>query len=1091
MRLTHCLAVLALGLVPAWGGLGQILIGEVDPFGQVEDLLGEEEDWIEVWNAGSEPASLSGLWLSDDPDEWDKWPLPAVTLGPEERLIVFASGRDVRTIDHWECPVRDIDLWRYHIPQGSLPSDWRRPEYDDSAWNTAPGGFGYGDGDDATDVAGANVVYLRRTFSLPDLPSLMHGFLALDYDDGCVAFINGHEVFRSGTMQDQSVAFDTWTNGLHEAELYQGGVPEHVSFDPREWLVEGDNVLAVQVHNESATSSDLTIRPFLAVGRGEAAVAPFNALPDWMEEEDPGFHTNFKLKPGEPLILSTASGALLDLATLPMEFRSGLTLGRQGSGPDDWCWFTTPTPGQPNDGDCLAGILPTPDVVPSSGHFPGPPAVTATPGAPSGPPGQSLPTVTLRYTTDGSEPTPNSPAFTGTWNPGETIALSVRAFAEGWVPSATVDRTFFIAEPPSPLERISILTHPDHLWDWETGIYVMGPNAGQDYPFMGANFWQPWSKESRLEWFQKVNEGGASITSARFDLEIHGGWSRAEPQRSFRLDFKPKWTGKLDHAVFPSKPGITAFGNLNLRNGGQASWENKIQDAFLSQLAIETHAVAGAWRPVEVYLNGEYWGLYGAREKTDEQFVEDNFGWKDHTVDLFNQWVTQNGSPAAWEATVNPLLGLPSGSDAFRDGFEANFDVLSYFDYHIFEIHGQNVDWMTAPWGLKNFKYFRSLAGDGKWRAILYDLDACFGAWGTGAWEDYLQLTINPPYPSSFSALFGKVLDHPELGCRFATRYCDLLATTFEPNQFNARFDEAAAWIGPAMERHIEMWNSPASVEYWQYRVDLMQENNAERILPSREHVRGHFGFAAPKTMTVEWASPIGGEVLVNDLSGLDNGWQGAYFGECPVRLAAVPAEGYGFLGWEENGHTLLGLLDPTVPFAEVELYGDDTFKALFGPCLSGVTVSIAETENGLEAVVEGGAQPLTFEWWLDGQPIGWGPNWTGEPVEGLVVTATNGDCTIFSAPFGSGPVVGVDEPVAITEAQSGLRILPNPARESVLVQGWGDRIEAINAWGALHHTQSVQGWPARLDVSAWPPGVYVIRTMGPQGVRSERLIVQ
>ena len=115
----------------------------------------------------------------------------------------------------------------------------------------------------------------------------------------------------------------------------------------------------------------------------------------------------------------------------------------------------------------------------------------------------------------------------------------------------------------------------------------------------------------------------------------------------------------------------------------------------------------------------------------------------------------------------------------------------------------------------------------------------------------------------------------------------------------------------------------------------------------------------------------------------------------------------------------------------------------------------------------------------------------TGEPVEGLVVTATNGDCTLFSAPFGSGPVVGVDEPIAASEAQPGLRLLPNPARESVLVQGWGNRIEAINAWGALHHTQPVQGWPARLDVSAWPPGVYVIRTTGPQGARSERLVVQ
>ena len=88
---------------------------------------------------------------------------------------------------------------------------------------------------------------------------------------------------------------------------------------------------------------------------------------------------------------------------------------------------------------------------------------------------------------------------------------------------------------------------------------------------------------------------------------------------------------------------------------------------------------------------------------------------------------------------------MPSGSEAFKQGFEDNFDVLSYFDYHIFEIHGQNVDWMTAPWGPKNFKYFRSLEGDGKWRAILYDTDACFGAWGTSVWENFLQLSVTPP----------------------------------------------------------------------------------------------------------------------------------------------------------------------------------------------------------------------------------------------------------------------------------------------------------------------------------------------------------
>ena len=89
----------------------------------------------------------------------------------------------------------------------------------------------------------------------------------MDYDDGYVAFLNGREFARSSTMNEVSVAHNAFAAGLHEAVLYSGGVPENVPFDPREWLVEGPNVLAVQVHNDNVNSSDLTARPFLALDK--------------------------------------------------------------------------------------------------------------------------------------------------------------------------------------------------------------------------------------------------------------------------------------------------------------------------------------------------------------------------------------------------------------------------------------------------------------------------------------------------------------------------------------------------------------------------------------------------------------------------------------------------------------------------------------------------------------------------------------------------------------------------------------------------------------------------------------------------------
>lgn len=1061
----------------------QIVIGEVDAFGSLQDNFGAREDWVELFNEGGSVVDLSGWHLSDDPDQWTKWPLPAETIEPGERMVIFASGRDIGRIHHWECPADDADIWKYWLPAGPLSEDWRALDFDDGAWADGAGSIGYGDGDDAVQVEGASVVYMRKTFSVVNLDQLVHGWLAVDYDDGFVAFLNGREVARSDNMENLSVAHDVEAAYGHEAALYGGGVPEAVPFDPREWLVPGENVLAVQVHNTDQNSSDLTARPFLALGRTEPAVAPYGALPDWWTPDAPAPHTNFKLKPGEPVILSDPSGDLADLASLPWSLRSGITMSRDG---EDWCFTTSPSPGGPHQGNCASGVLPSPQVSPASGWYDAV-GVVAVPGS-STSVGEDLPSMTLRFTTDGSEPTENATVFTGFWSPSETTVLSIRAFGEGYLPSETVDRSYFLGEAESNLQTVSITTHPDHLWDWETGIYVMGPNAGPDYPFMGANFWQPWSRVSRLEWF---DGSGNPVTRARFDLEIHGGWSRAEPQRSFRLDFKPQYTGPLEHAVFPSKPWITEFGNLNLRNGGQASWENKIQDAFYGELALETDVVASAWRPVEVYLNGEYWGIYGAREKSDEQFVEDNFGWDEETVDLHNQWVSLHGAPSAFEASVDPLLELPSGSVAFHDAFADHFDVGSYIDYHIFQIHGQNVDWMLAPWGLKNLKYFRASDGDGLWRPILFDTDACFGAWGTSPYDNYLNLALYPPYPSIYSDLLGKVLGDAEYGCRFATRTCDLLGNLFEPARFNARLSLAAANMSDAMIRHVARWGSPVSIFYWETRLELMRDHNEQRANPEREHVRLQLGYSAPEMVTVNWSAPFAGEVRVNGMSDLGPGWSAPYFGECPIRLAAIPIEGQGFLGWESNLHTDLGLVDPTAPFIEVALEDDDTFFALFGPCMEGAELSVVSDGQALQAIITGSG-PVQFEWYLDGVLVSSGPECTPLTPGEYLLTAGNAACTLVAAPV-TWPMAEDDTPSSVASLPSrspGLTVTPNPSDGPAVLNGAGmGNLEVFGPRGELVFRTGPVVLPYTLPSDDWGAGVFTIAFRDGMETRHVRLV--
>jgi hypothetical protein len=61
------------------------------------DEDGEQQDWIEIRNRGTNTISLNGWSLSDDPDLPGLWTFPARTLAPNTYLVIFASGKDRRS----------------------------------------------------------------------------------------------------------------------------------------------------------------------------------------------------------------------------------------------------------------------------------------------------------------------------------------------------------------------------------------------------------------------------------------------------------------------------------------------------------------------------------------------------------------------------------------------------------------------------------------------------------------------------------------------------------------------------------------------------------------------------------------------------------------------------------------------------------------------------------------------------------------------------------------------------------------------------------------------------------------------------------
>jgi len=200
-------------------------------------------------------------------------------------LLPFFSIGQLTNIDHWETAVFETDTWNYFPALLSgPPTNWNQPGFTPSSWNTGTGGIGYADGDDNTTISPVIALYMRLDFNIVDTAKILAAILHADYDDAFVAYLNGHEIARANIGTVGVIPSSTATsNTFREALMYQGGKPEDFFLNKdilNQHLKPGSNTLAIQVHNYSSTSSDMSARFFLSVGLSDATTS-YSPVPSW------------------------------------------------------------------------------------------------------------------------------------------------------------------------------------------------------------------------------------------------------------------------------------------------------------------------------------------------------------------------------------------------------------------------------------------------------------------------------------------------------------------------------------------------------------------------------------------------------------------------------------------------------------------------------------------------------------------------------------------------------------------------------------------------------------------------------------------
>ncbi len=952
--------------------LNEVMSSDNDAFA---DDDGQYVDWIELLNAGDADAPLGGWALTDDAANQPlKWTFPDISLAPGELLLVWASGKDRRPPRKPSAAPFAVapsnTVWKYRDNGQPPEAGWNGTVFNDAAWPSGEALLGYGFSGVRTVVSyGPNssskypATYFRQTFVSPisSAETRSNGVLRLWVDDGAIIYLNGTEILRV-RMPAGAVTHQTYASAL------SSGNGRWETFEvPVAALVTGTNVLAAEVHQVSANSSDIALWAELAVRSAD-------------------YHANFKISAGnETVTLSDPSGLPVDSAPA-LGVPRDASYGRRPGEPDGaWVMFPYPTPGATNSATGYAGLLEPPVFSLAPGFYTSTVAVAITHADPS---------VQIYYTLDGSEPTnavtANCCLYTAPLSladrSSETNGISMirtnppemanhtqygwmapqglvpkahvvraAAFKDGWFSPRGAAGTWFVGGAPlqHALRVVSLMSDTGNLFGDPRGLFVPGDvyNTlgwnGHPVGLPNANYFQRGDEWERPVYFQMFETNRSLAVSQLMGARNHGGWSRAAAQKTVRFYARGEYgDSAVNYPLFPNQSD-TGFKRFLLRNSGNDWSSTGLRDAMMQQIfraCVRTDTQDYA--PAVVYVNGEYWGVQNIREHYSRYYLERKYGVNPDNVDLVKASVgaetmeVEEGDDLDYKEV---LAFVKTNNLALTENYawvESRMDLDNLIDHYACEIYCCNTDWPGNNLGLWRVRTSYNPAApdghDGRWRWLMYDTDHGFGL--SSSISSDMMTQARRSSRGVCQPHFDRLLANTDFRNRFVNRFADLLNTAFKPARVHGIISNMAQRVESEMPRHIARWGRMGSYEAWQSRISALKTFASGRPAYALTNIVNEFGLGGTSFLTVAITNGAG-SVTVNTIvinghtAGLADPsnpypWRGVYFKNVPVTVTATPAPGFLFERWE----TPLGQTSEQT--LSVTLSNDVSLVAVFEPTL-------------------------------------------------------------------------------------------------------------------------------------------------------------
>ena len=598
-------------------------------------------------------------------------------------------------------------------------------------------------------------------------------------------------------------------------------------------------------------------------------------------------HAPFKLAvEGETVALFSAAGTLVDSLCFPRLY-GDISYGIHSDGSP--VHFKTPTPGRWNLGGAVFTVAKKPRFDPPAGIYPSGRQVALLDGDTGG---------TIRYTLDGTEPDEDDPLYTGPITVESHRVIRARQWVEGQEPSEIATASYIISDGFT-LPVISLVTDPDNFFDDMRGIYVTGTNGVPGYCNDEPQNWnQDWERPMSLEYFDRDGNHRLQVDGG---VKIHGGCSRNAPMKSLGFFARNRYgSSAIGYPLFREKEA-DRFEGLILRNGGNDFWHSFIRDAVVQ--ATANTAVMDldhqAYEPVQVFLNGEYWGIHNLREKVNEHWVTSNYGIPDDQVDfLKNSWEVFAGSREGFDELTRYLEEHSLAPDENFRVVADQIDMDSYTDYLITQMYFANRDWPG-----NNQKYWRERTGGGKWRWILFDTEFSMGLYNQDATMDMFSFVNTDtvyewPNPAWATLMIRRLLENRGFREGFLQKYMMHLNTTFTPDHLIGVIDSLYGAIHDLFPAQIARWGNAGTMEGWESKVEELRIFARNRPGYVWHNMREFYSLGPLFTLLVTSGDRTG-QAFLNHLPVPPGEFEGKFAGGVDRELEFRAAPGYRFSHWE------------------------------------------------------------------------------------------------------------------------------------------------------------------------------------------------